>query len=311
MRRALVTGASGQDGYYLTRHLKESGREVLGVSLDDPPWEPVGRHLALDIGAGGEFAHLIREFSPDEIYHLAAYHRSSASRVPLAPIEEENAYFGINVEATRRLLGCAASLGHECRVFLAGSCHIFGDAEESPQTERTPIKPNSLYGLTKAMNLWLGRLYRERSELFVVTGILYNHESPLRGPSFVTGHIARTVAEIARGEAEQLVVGDLKAEVDWGFAGDYVRAMVLMLENARPVDAIIASGGLHRVLDFVRIACAHLGVDAARVMKEDRSAHRPVSRSVYHGDISTISALGWVPKVSFPELVRMMVDAHR
>jgi len=310
MRRALVTGASGQDGYYLTRHLRELGREVVGVSLD-APLEPVGRHVCLDIGEGEELAHLVQDFCPDEIYHLAAYHRSSASGSELSAREEESAYFRINVEATRRLIGSALSLGRECRVFLAGSCHIFGDPEEAPQTERTHIKPNSLYGLTKAMNLWFGRLTRERSRLFVVTGILYNHESPLRGPSFVTGHIARKVAEIARGDAEQLVVGDLKAQVDWGFAGDYVRAMVVMLEAERPVDAIIASGRLHRVEDFVRIACAHVGIDAAQVVRQDPNLHRPVSRSVYHGDISLITTLGWAPRVTFPEMVRMMVDAHR
>jgi GDPmannose 4,6-dehydratase len=310
VRRALVTGASGQDGHYLTRHLVDQGREVMGISLGLPT-QPVGQHVDLDITRHHELKSLVKQFSPHEIYHLAAYHRSSAADVELSPTEEEELYFRHNVEATRHLLGAAADLPTSCRVFLAGSSHLFGDATECPQTEATPIRPNTVYGLTKAIGLWLGRHYREKRGLFCVTGILYNHESPLRNSSFITARIARTVAQIIRGEASELVIGDLDAQVDWGFAGDYVRAMVLMLEASEPQDCIIASGELHRIRDFVELAFGMVGLEWQRYVRQSSNVHHPVSSAIYHGDVTVIRRLGWSPRVSFEELVRMMVAAHQ
>lgn len=308
-RRALVTGSSGQDGYYLTRHLAERGREVLGVSLE-PPKAPMGAHVSLDIADHSAMRTLIVEFAPHEIYHLAAYHRSSDAKVALTPAEEEELYFRYNVDATRNLLRSAAELVTNCRVFLAASSHVFGATKDFPQTENTPIQPNSLYGIAKAMNLWLGRHYRDSRGLFCATGILYNHESPFRGPSFVTGRIARTVAQIARGETDHLIVGNLDAQVDWGFAGDYVRAMVMVLEADVAKDWIIASGKLHRVRDFVQLAFEHVGLDFRRYVSESAGTYRPVTSAVYFGDVGPLAALGFRPSVEFEELVRMMVDAH-
>jgi GDPmannose 4,6-dehydratase len=308
VRRALVTGASGQDGHYLTRHLVERGREVLGVSRRLPD-DPAGRHLALDITDHAGLRAVLADFAPDEIYHLAAYHRSSAARTDLSPADEQELYFRHNVDATRALLRSALELRPDCRVFLAGSCHLFGETDERPQNERTPIRPNSVYGITKASNLWLGRYYRQSLGLFCATGILYNHESPLRGPSFVTARIVRAAARIARGEKERLALGDLEAQVDWGFAGDYVQAMVAMLEASLADDFIIASGALHRVRDFVETAFAHLGLDWRQHVEQQDGVHRPVAKTVYHGDITAIgSRLGWQPRLPFEELVRQMVD---
>jgi len=307
-RRALVTGASGQDGYYLTRCLVARGREVLGVSRNHPD-QPASRHVTLDVASHEDLRALLADFAPDEIYHLAAYHRSSAADVRLTEAEEEQLYFRNNIEATRSLLRSARELLPHTRIFLAGSSHLFGDAEESPQSERTPIRPNNVYGITKATNLWLGRYYRSALGLFCATGILYNHESPRRGPSFVTGRIARAAARIARGQEEELVLGDLEAQVDWGFAGDYVEAMVRMLEASNPEDFIIASGQLHRVRDFVEVAFGHLGLDWRKYVRQSTGIHRPVAKAVYHGDISAIRRLGWAPRMPFEEIVRQMVDA--
>lgn len=309
-RRALVTGASGQDGHYLTRVLVARRREVLGVSRRMPD-QPVGRHVVLDVADHAGLRALVADFAPDEIYHLAAYHRSSATRTDLSPAVEEELYFHHNTEATRALLRMVLELRPGCRVFLAGSCHVFGETEELPQTERTPIRPNSLYGITKAGNLWLGRYYRETLGLFCATGILYNHESPLRGPTFVTTRIAEAAARIARGQTEELVLGDLEAQVDWGFAGDYVEAMVAMLETPVADDFIVAGGGLRRVRDFVEIAFGHLGLDWRRHVRQGEGVHRPVATTVYHGDITAIGErLGWRPRLPFEELVRQMVDAQ-
>ena len=321
-RRALITGASGQDGHYLARHLIEQGKEVLGVSRRLPR-EPVGRNVILDLGQHAELRALLAEFAPDELYHLAAHNRSSAAvagrgapdgsgsaAVSSEAAREEDLYFFNNVEATRALLRTCVELLPRCRVFLAGSCHVFGDTQEFPQTERTPVRPNSVYGITKATSLWLGRYFRENLGLFCATGILYNHESPLRSPSFVTGRIARGVAQIVRGETNVLVLGDLQARVDWGYAGDYVRAMALLLEAEQPQDFIIGSGALHRVGDFVAIAFAHVGLDWQKYVRESPAVHRPVAQAVYHGDISAIRRLGWQPELPFEDLVRQMVDAQ-
>jgi GDPmannose 4,6-dehydratase len=308
-RRALVTGASGQDGHYLGQHLLAAGREVLGISRRSPA-RPFGRHVVTDVTQHDEVRALLRTFRPDEIYHLAAYHRSSAVVTEITEDEEEELYFRHNLEATRALLRAAHQEVPGARVFLAGSCHVFGEAEESPQTERTPIRPNSLYGITKAHNLWLGRHYREKMGLHCVTGILYNHESPLRGPTFVTGRIARAAAAIARREADELVLGDLGAEVDWGFAGDYARAMIRMLEVPAPGDTIIASGALHRVRDFVEVAFSHVGLDWRRHVREQPDVRRPVARATYCGDVTAIRDLGWSPQVTFEDMVRQMVEEH-
>jgi GDPmannose 4,6-dehydratase len=286
------------------------GREVLGLSRQ-PPREPAGRHATLDITRGDEVRAVLADFAPDEIYHLAGYHRSSAAEVSVTEAEEERLYFRNNIEATRELLRAAHELVPRTRVFLAGSCHVFGHAEESPQSERTPLRPNSLYGISKATSLWLGRYYRETLGLFCATGILYNHESPRRGPTFVTARIARAAARIARGEERELVVGNLEAQVDWGFAGDYVEAMVRMLEAPAAGDFVIASGELHRVRDFVEIAFDYVGLDWREHVRQSAGVHQPVAAAVYHGDITAIRRLGWAPRMSFEELVRGMVDAHR
>ncbi len=309
-RRALITGATGQDGTYLASLLHEKGYEVFGI--DAPGHEPrasCAQVANIDIRDAESLSAHVKGIQPDECYHLAAFHQSSATK-DVSSHDDERASIETNFLSAQVILRTLLDVKPACRVFLAGSCHMFGNAIETPQSERTPFAPTNIYGITKTAATHLGRLYRGKG-MHVCTGILYNHESPLRGPDFVTAKIARTAVEISQGKKDRLVLGNLDAQVDWGFAGDYVEAMHLMLQAAEPNDFIIASGELHRIRDFVELAFRRVGLDWTKYVSEDPSAYRPVSDTVYHGDARAIrDQLGWEPKVSFESLVAMMVDRY-
>lgn len=329
-RRALITGISGQDGTYLAESLARHDVEVWGISRGAPSARvlAVANVRSLDVLDAAAVDGVIREVLPDECYHLSAYHRSSqvtpASAVPAAspasasPVisafddrDEDTLYLRTNLLATSTLLSSLRRHQPRCRIFLAGSCHMFGEPDDLPQTETTSFAPNSLYGITKVASAQLGQVYRQRDQMFCASGILYNHESPLRGPGFITTRLAQAAVAISRGRAREVVVGNLEAEVDWGFAGDYVEAMRLMMAAPHPRDYVIATGTLHRIRDFARIAFGHVGLDWSRHVRQEATAHRPVSRVVYRGAPDKIEReLGWRRKVAFPELVAMMVDHH-
>jgi GDPmannose 4,6-dehydratase len=225
--------------------------------------------------------------------------------------EEEARSFHVNLLSTQVLLAALREHAPHCRVFLAGSCHVYGKVAVTPQTEDTPMMPEAHYGICKLAALHLGRTYRERHGLYCTTGILYNHESPRRPRGFVTTELARAAVEVLRGKREEVTVMDPDAQVDWGFAGDYVEAMALMLEQSTPEDCIIASGVLHSVRDFARVAFAHVGLNADDYLKRSPSAQHKSGRLPYCGDITrTCERLGWRPKTSFEQLVRAMVDHH-
>jgi GDPmannose 4,6-dehydratase len=270
---------------------------------------------ALDVGDHDSVHELIGELKPDQCYHFAAHHHSSKARPgldsPRALSDDESRSFQVNLLGTHALLAALREHAPHCRVFLAGACHVYGNPPVTPQTEDTPMVPDSLYGICKLASLHLGRQYRERHGLYCVTGILYNHESPRRPRGFVTTELARAAAEVSRGKRSEVTVLDPDARVDWGFAPDYVEAMALMLEQSVPEDCILASGALHSVRDFARVAFAHVGLDAADYLKHSAPAQRKPSRLPYSGDISrTVERLGWRPKTSFEQLVRAMVDHH-
>lgn len=310
-RRACIIGVTGQDGTYLADLLRSKDYEVYGVDAPGrPPRSLVADFTELDIRDGERLAAHLARIRPDECYHLAALHHSSAARRDLGREgDDDRASIETNLLPAQTILQTLRISRPACRVFLAGSCHMFGDPAETPQTERTPFAPTTIYGITKTAATHLGRLYRAEKGMFVCTGILYNHESPLRGSDFASARIARAAADIARGASHRLVLGNPDATVDWGFAGDYVEAMHLMLQAETPEDFIIASGELHRVRDFAEIAFARVGLDWTAHVREDPDAYRPVSRTAYQGDISAIRhRLGWAPKTSFRELVEMMVD---
>jgi GDPmannose 4,6-dehydratase len=316
-KRALITGISGQDGTYLAEHLQAQGREVYGIGRGETPARvaAVARRVArLDVRDHEAVATFIREVEPTECYHLAAFHHSSAARSGQVDVQaEEILHLQTNLLATHALLAAMHRYRPSCRVFLAGSCRMFGVPGQIPQKEDTPpLNPDSMYGIMKLAAQRLGALYRSRHRLFCCTGILYNHESPLRGPEFVTARIVREVLEIAAGRRKELVIGDLEATVDWGFAGDYVEAMRLMLEAKEPADYVIASGRLSRVGDFVELAFGEVGLDWKSLTRQDPRVYSAPSAAVYHGDASRIfHVLGWRPKTSLAQLVRLMVDHQR
>lgn len=309
-RRILITGAAGQDGTYVARLCAARGDHVVGLSRRRASDEAFSEAHALDLTDGAAVRALVRDSTPDECYHFAAYHRSSHA-VDVDEADEERMYLETNVVALQGLLASLRTHSPECRVLLAGSCHMFGHVASSPQNEETPMRPNSAYGITKVAALHLGRLYRERHRLFCAMAILYNHESELRGPAFVTSRLAQAAVDVRGGRASDVTVGNLDAEVDWGFAGDYARAMSLMLSAPVPNDYVVASGALHRVRDFARVAFARVGLDWQAHVRQDGSVHQPVASGVYHGDISRIRRdLGWSPTTSFEGLVHLMVDAR-
>jgi GDPmannose 4,6-dehydratase len=312
LSRALVTGAAGQDGSYLAELLLERGDDVVGLVRD--PSNDHGNLAELrnrvdlvrgDLLDHGALAALLREYRPDEVYNLA-----SPSFVPRSwerPVETaEFAAVGVT-----SLLEAVREVDPSIRVYQASSSEIFGEPAEVPQSETTPLAPVTPYGVAKAYGHFIVSSYRRRYGLHASCGILYNHESPRRPPSFLPSKVAHGVAAIARGDATELVLGDLAAERDWGYARDYVAAMAAMLQQGEPADYVIATGELHSVGELVESAFAHAGLDWRAYVRVDESLKR--GQAELHrlvGDASRArERLGWSPTVSFDELVALLVDA--
>ena len=304
-RRALVTGAAGQDGSYLVESLLARGYEVVGVVLDSSRG-PAGAELVeADLVDPDALGRLLRAHRPHELYNLAA-----PSFVPRSwehPLETAQAG-AVGVTA---LLEAVRTAGDEVRLFQASSSEIFGEPVESPQTESTPLAPLTPYGVAKAYGHFLVGSYRRRYGLHTSSAILYNHESPRRPESFLPAKVAHAVARIARGEERELVLGDLDAQRDWGYARDYVEAMQLMLQQDEPGDYVIATGELHSVRELVELAFAHAGLDWREHVRVDESLMR--GQAGLHrlvGDAAKArTQLGWSPTVTFAELVALLVDA--
>lgn len=318
MKKALITGITGQDGSYLAELLLEKGYEVHGLirrsssfnteRLDhlyvDPNENPSNLHLHYgDLGDSSNLAALLTEIEPDEVYNLGAQSHVMVSF--------QNPVYTADVDAmgTLRLLEAIRASGREIRYYQASSSEMFGAVVESPQTETTPFNPRSPYGCAKVYSYWQTRNYRDSYGMFACNGILFNHESPRRGKTFVTRKITRAVARIKMGLQEKLVLGNLDAKRDWGFAGDYVEAMWLMLQQDEPDDFVIATGRQHSVGDLVNRAFALAELDPDRHVQVDERYLRPAEVETLLGDASKArSKLGWTPKVSFDELVRMMYE---
>jgi GDPmannose 4,6-dehydratase len=319
---ALVTGITGQDGSYLAEFLLAKGYEVHGIirrastfntgrvdHLLDPTGTGVSR-LQLhhgDLADGTSLRRLIEKIRPDEVYHLGAQSHVKVS------FEEPEYTSDVVALGTLRLLECIRDhrekTGRDVRVYNAGSSEMFG-AAPPPQSERTPFHPRSPYAVSKVAGHWYGVNYRESYGLFVANGILFNHESPRRGETFVTRKITRAVGRIAVGLQDRLLLGNLDAKRDWGFAGDYVEAMWWMLQHERPDDFVVATGVSISVREFCERAFGRLGMDWTKFVSVDARYHRPAEVDHLHGDASKAArVLGWVPRTSLDELVGMMVDA--
>lgn len=316
MKRALITGITGQDGSYLAELLIEKGYQVWGIvrrssSLNtsridhlyrDPHEEGASLRLVYgDLTDGSSLARILREVQPDEIYNLAA---QSHVRLSFDLPEYSVDVAGLG---TIRLLEAIRQEGIPSRFYQASSSELFGNAP-APQSEATPFQPRSPYAVGKLAGYWATVNYREAYGLFACNGILFNHESPRRGETFVTRKIARAAASIYLKKSDRLYLGNLDARRDWGFAGDYVRAMWLMLQQDNPEDYVVATGQSYSVRDFLDEAFECLGLDWRKYVEIDPRYFRPTEVDHLQGDATKArERLGWQPEVSFPDLVRMMV----
>jgi GDPmannose 4,6-dehydratase len=320
VRRALITGITGQDGSYLAELLLAKGYEVHGLirrastfnthrieHLYVDPHSPDARlflHYG-DLTDGTRLVTLLRTVQPDEVYHLAA---QSHVRVSFDEPEFTGLTTGLG---TTRLLEAIRTAGLSTRFYQASSSEMFG-AAQPPQNELTPFHPRSPYGAAKVYAYWVARNYREAHGLFAVNGILFNHESPRRGETFVTRKITRAVAAIAAGQEDALYLGNLDAVRDWGYAPEYVEAMWRMLQVDEPDDYVVATGTAYSVRDFVQFAFEHAGLDWERYVRFDERYLRPSEVDALIGDAAKAEAtLGWKATVLAPELARIMVDADR
>jgi GDPmannose 4,6-dehydratase len=317
MKKAFITGITGQDGSYLAELLLEKGYQVHGLMrrsssfttgridhLYQDPHDP-GTRLFLhfgDLSDGGNLASLLGEIRPDEVYNLGAQSHVQVSF--------QNPIYTADVVAlgTLRLLEAIRAFDYPVRFYQASSSEVFGKVRETPQTERTPFHPRSPYACAKAYAYWQTVNYREAYGLYACNGLLFNHESPRRGKTFVTRKITTAAARIKHGLQQHVYLGNLDARRDWGFAGDYVRAMWLMLQQDQPDDYVIASGETHSVRELCELAFSHVGLRWQDHVRIDENYLRPSEVDFLQGDASKAKRdLGWEPEVSFTELVAMMM----
>ncbi|HTY08035.1 MAG TPA: GDP-mannose 4,6-dehydratase [Candidatus Edwardsbacteria bacterium] len=310
--KALITGITGQDGSYLADFLLEKGYQVYGMvrrasTENFDRIEHIKDKVSLvqaDLLDQLSIINIIREIRPDEVYNLAAQSFVPTSWVQPVLTGEFTAL------GVAKVLEAIRLVNPTIRFYQASSSEMFGKVRETPQTELTPFHPRSPYGVAKAYGHWITVNYRESYGIFACSGILFNHESPRRGKEFVTKKITDHVARIKLGLATELRLGNLDAKRDWGFAGDYVRAMWLMLQQQSADDYVIASGRTHSVRDFCRIAFEHAGLDYQQYVVVDQQFVRPAEVDLLLGDSAKAQQrLGWKPEVSFEQLVTMMVDA--
>jgi GDPmannose 4,6-dehydratase len=319
MKKALITGITGQDGSYLADLLLEKGYEVHGIirrastfntsRIDhlyaDPHVNGVRMFLHYgDLSDSVNLVKLLYELKPDEIYHLGA---QSHVRVSFDIPEYTADVTGVG---TIRILEAIREVGVRSRFYQASSSEMFGKAQQVPQTETTPFWPRSPYGVAKVFSFWATVNYRESYGLCASNGILFNHESPRRGETFVTRKISRAVAAIKHGLQKELFLGNLDAKRDWGYAPEYVEGMWRILQHDEGDDFVLATGETHSVREFVEAAFSHVDLDWKEFVKYDARYERPAEVELMMGDASKAKKiLGWEPKVRFHELVRIMVDA--
>jgi GDPmannose 4,6-dehydratase len=319
MKKALITGVSGQDGSYLAEFLLARGYEVHGIirrastfntrRIDHLYHDPHGANGKLflhygDVADSTSLIKLLYRIQPDEIYHLAA---QSHVRVSF-DIPEYTA--DVTALGTVRILEAIRETGLKARFYQASSSEMFGKAREVPQSETTPFHPRSPYAAAKVFAYWITVNYRESYGMFACNGILFNHESPRRGETFVTRKITRAVAAIKAGLEDKLFLGDLNAKRDWGYAREYVEAMWLMLQQQEPDDFVIATGETHSVREFCQEAFSYAGLDWRKHVEIDPKYYRPAEVDLLIGDAGKARrVLGWEPQVKFKRLVHLMVDA--
>ena len=311
-KKALITGVTGQDGSYLSEFLLEQGYEVIGMvrrtsTVNFQRIQHIQDRLTLvqgDLLDQSSLVDIIREYRPREVYNLAAQSFVPTSwKQPV--LTGEFTALGVT-----RVLEAIRMVDPTIRFYQASSSEIFGKVREVPQNEKTPLYPRSPYGVAKVYGHWITVNYRESYGIFACSGILFNHESPRRGLEFVTRKVTYGAAKIKLGLAKELCLGNLDAQRDWGFAGDYVKAMWLMLQQNQPDDYVVATGKTHSVRDLCAEAFSYLGLNWQDYVVVDPALIRPAEIDQLVGDASKARrVLGWQPSISFEELIRMMVDA--
>src|SRR5438132_448607 len=315
-KRALITGITGQDGSYLSEWLLRQGYEVHGivrrVALEDPDHRlsrlrEIRSCLKLHAASLESYASIhrvVHEVQPDECYHLAAQSFVSYS------FDDEFSTLNTNINGTHFLLATLKSLTPDCRFYFAGSSEMFGMAETVPQNEDTRFHPRSSYGISKVAGFDLTRNYREAYGMHASNGILFNHESPRRGFEFVSRKITAGVARILAGKSQEIRLGNLEAQRDWGHAREYVEAMWLMLQQSNPDDYVVATGECHSVREFARLAFGYAGLDYRKYVVADPQLYRPAEVDLLVGNPAKAHArLGWSSTVALPELVWEMVES--
>ena len=318
MKKAVVTGITGQDGSYLAELLLNRGYEVYGIVrrastfttgriehlYEDPHKEPQLKLIYGDLTDGGNLSAIMNDVRPDEVYNLGA---QSHVRVSY-----DQPIYSVNVGAlgTLRMLEAVRSMENPARYYQASSSEMYGQVVETPQKETTPFHPRSPYACAKVYSYWQTVNYREAYDMYACNGILFNHESPRRGETFVTRKITRAATRIKEGLQDKLYLGNLDAKRDWGFAGDYVEAMWLMLQQEGADDYVVATGETHSVRAFLDQVFGYLDLDWKEYVEIDPRYYRPAEVDLLLGDAGKAQReLGWEPKVSFKELAKMMTDA--
>lgn len=318
MKKALVTGITGQDGSYLVELLLKKDYEVWGVlrrsssfhtgRIDhlykDPHEQPRLKLVYGDLTDGGNLSTIVNDIKPDEVYNLGA---QSHVRVSF-----DTPIYTVNTDGlgTLRLLEAIRRMEKPAKFYQASSSEMYGKAVETPQTEKTPFYPRSPYGCAKVYSFWQTVNYREAYGLFACNGILFNHESPRRGETFVTRKITRAATRIKLGLQDKLYLGNLDAKRDWGFAGDYVETMWLILKQDKPDDYVVATGETHSVREFLDEVFGYLDLEWQKYVEIDPRYLRPTEVDCLLGDASKAKkVLGWEPKVTFEELAKIMTDA--
>jgi len=311
-RRALITGVTGQDGSYLAEFLLEQGYEVFGMvrrtsTVNFTRIKHIQDKIHLvsgDLLDQGSLIGLISEIRPQEVYNLAAQ--------SFVPTSWKQPVFtgGVTGLGVTRMLEAIRTIDPTIRFYQASSSEMFGKVQEVPQSETTPFYPRSPYGVAKVYGHWITVNYRESYDLFAVSGILFNHESPRRGLEFVTRKITYHVAKIKLGLTDKLALGNLDSKRDWGYAGDYVRAMWLMLQQDQPDDYVVGTGSTHSVQEFCEVAFSYVGLDWHDYVVQDPRFMRPAEVDLLVADPSKAKrVLNWEPSVSFETLIKLMIDA--
>jgi GDPmannose 4,6-dehydratase len=331
MRKAIITGISGQDGLFLTRFLLKKGYEIHGVVrrnssmsignlkyLGTKDYEKISIHFG-DLTDAGFLAKLLKEEQPDELYHLAAQSFVGYS------FQNPSSTYDVNISGTLNILNAVKEYSPDTRTYFAATSEMYGQPREIPQDEETPFHPRSPYAISKLAGYWTCRNYRDAYGLYISNGILFNHESEFRGPEFVTRKISLAVSRIAEGDRKPLELGNLSARKDWGYAGDYVEAMWMMLNYKYGDDFVIGTGETHTVKEFVDLAFENAGIplkwkskglnevglsDRDEVLvKVNKDLYRPLEAENFKANYRKAKdLLGWEPKVKFNELVKVMVD---